>query len=186
MDRAEPTMTTQASTQKTPSLNHLFGDAYENLRNLAARIFRRERIGHTLQPTAVVHEAYLRLARQGGSSFCSRSEFVAVATLMIRRALVDYARRYRASHRPPPAQRVSLADAGEACLWHPNLDLVALDETLNRLEKLDPRKARIVQMRFFGGLTVNEVGDVLSLSPRMVAQEWALARAWLHREMSDD
>jgi RNA polymerase sigma factor (TIGR02999 family) len=153
---------------------------YDELRTLASRVLRRERRGHTLQTTALVHEAYLRLAKARGSAFASREHFFALAARTLRRVLVDHARARAARKRRGDSERISVEtgiDAG------PSLDLVALDEALERLERVGPRQARVVDLRFFGGMSVEETARSLGVSPATVKRDWELARAWLYREI---
>jgi RNA polymerase sigma factor (TIGR02999 family) len=156
---------------------------YTELRALAERAMRLERPDHTLQPTAVVHEAVVRLYRQGLFADAPRAQLIAVASLMIRRVLVDHARARRARKRGGAARRITVTDAAASMSPGPEVDLLALDDALHRLEAVEPRKAQVVQLRFFGGLTVEQVAAVLNLSPRAVANDWSFARAWLRREV---
>ncbi len=156
---------------------------YVEMRRIAARHLRRERAGHTLLPTAVVHEAWLRLAENGDRSFRDRNHFFATASLIIRRVLVDHARaravRLRAERQHEPSRPPTLDPGSDAS----GLDLVALDGALRELKERDPRAARVVDLRFFGGMTVDEAADVLALSPATVKRDWELARAWLYRQL---
>jgi RNA polymerase sigma factor (TIGR02999 family) len=153
------------------------------LHRLAQIHLRRERAGHTLQTTALVNEAYVRLIEWQGAQFESRTQFFGVAAGLMRRVLVDHARRRGFQKRGGAgALRVSLAEAeGRAAR---EADLVALDDALSALEKLNPRHSRIVELKFFGGLAVNEIAEVLALSPRTIAREWEVARVWLFRQLS--
>jgi RNA polymerase sigma factor (TIGR02999 family) len=156
-----------------------FAAAYDDLRRLAVSYLRRERPDHTLQPTALVNEAWLRLWR-GKSSDCSdRGQVLALASAAMRRILVDYARAYRAGKRFGGKQRVDLA---ESLAWAgaQSAELLALDEALDELARIDPRQYKIVEMIFFGGMTGCEVAGVLGISIRTVKREWSMARAWLH------
>jgi RNA polymerase sigma factor (TIGR02999 family) len=158
---------------------------YDDLRRLAASYLGRERPGHTLQPTALVHEAYLRLASQDRVQWRNRHHFVGVAAQLMRRILVDHARAHRAAKRGGPDTRVSLDDANPAApkAGPATVDLLDLDAALTRLAALDPRQARLVDLRYFGGLSIEETAEVLALSPATVKREWQLARAWLTREL---
>jgi RNA polymerase sigma factor (TIGR02999 family) len=158
-------------------------EVYDELRALAGRVLRQERKDHTLQATAVVHEAYMRLMQQNCLGAVTREQFYALAALMIRRVLVDHARRRRA--RRDAEAEVEQIGAGGADGVMEAFDLLAFESALEHLEARDARKAQVVHLRFFSGLTVGAVADVLGLSPRTVAHEWAFARAWLKREMSD-
>ena len=155
---------------------------YEELHGIARRAMRDERGSHTLQPTALVHEAWLRLAEGGGVDFDGRGHFLGLAATAMRRVLVDHARSKKAQKRGGGAERLALEDAVE--LWErETLDLEALDLALTRLAEHDPELERIVELRFFGGLTLEETGRVLGLSVRQVHRAWTMARAWLRREL---
>ena len=156
---------------------------YDELRRRAARYLRRERPGHTLQPTALVHEAYLRLIKQRGVSWQNRAQFFALASQMMRRILVDHARARRAAKRPARALQVTLADAALPTARR-SLDLVALDGALDELAAADPRPARIVELRFFGGLTREEIADGLGVSVPTVTRDWRFAKAWLYQRVT--
>jgi RNA polymerase sigma-70 factor, ECF subfamily len=155
---------------------------YAELRTLARRQMQRERLGHTLQPTALVHEAYLRLIDQRQVHWHNRAQFFAVAAQVMRRIVVDYARRRRRAKRGGGATHLSL---DEAALITPVLaqQVLELDEALRRLTALDERKGRVVEMRYFGGLSVEEVAAVVGVSENTVISDWALAKAWLRREL---
>jgi RNA polymerase sigma factor (TIGR02999 family) len=155
---------------------------YAELRTLARRQMQRERLGHTLQPTALVHEAYLRLIDQRQVHWHNRAQFFAVAAQVMRRIVVDYARSRRRAKRGGGATHLSL---DEAALITPVLatQVLELDEALGRLTALDERKGRVVEMRYFGGLSVEEVAAVVGVSENTVISDWALAKAWLRREL---
>jgi RNA polymerase sigma-70 factor, ECF subfamily len=156
--------------------------AYGELRKLAARCLRRERPGHTLQPTALVNEAFLKLAANTRTEWRDRAQFYAVAARLMRRILVDYARKRRAGKRGGGHQ-VTLEE--NLVLREERIeDVLGVDEVLERLEALDPRQGRIVELRFFSGLTVEEIAEVLGISTPTVKREWSSAKAWLHRELS--
>jgi RNA polymerase sigma-70 factor, ECF subfamily len=155
---------------------------YDELRRLADHYLRGERPDHTLQPTALVHEAYLRLADQTNVTWQNRVHFFAVAAQSMRQVLVDSARSYRAAKRGS-GQKLSLEEADGVSLER-EVDLLALDEALSRLATLDPRQSRIVELRYFGGLTVEETAEVTGVSPRTIRREWTMAKAWLRREIS--
>ena len=155
---------------------------YRELRALAASQLRRERRNHTLQPTALAHEAYLRLVDQE-IPWQNRSHFFAIAAQAMRRVLIDYARAQHAVKRGAGAARVTL-DEAVALVEAQSIDLIALDEALSRLAARDPREAKIVELRFFGGLEVEETAELLHLSPATVKREWATARAWLKLELT--
>jgi RNA polymerase sigma factor (TIGR02999 family) len=164
------------------ALDRLMPLVYQELRRIADRALGRERQGHTLQATALVHEAYLRLVQQHSAQFQNRAHFFAIASQVVRRILVDHARRRASIKRGAGEARVILdMDVADDA---PSVDALALDEALERLASLDSQQARIVEMRFFGGLTVEETADVLKISPRTVKRDWSMARAWLRRELS--
>ena len=163
---------------------------YEQLKRIARRQLRAEPVGHTLSTTALVHEAYLKLVDQTRAEWQDRGHFFAVASGAMRRILVDYARRYRASRRGAgddgaPARPVSL-DATEIPVAERAQALIALDEALERLGRFDERQARVVECRFFGGLTEQETASALGISQRTVAREWVTARGWLYQELRRD
>jgi RNA polymerase sigma-70 factor (ECF subfamily) len=160
----------------------LFPIVYGELRQIARRLMRREAGNHTLQTTALVHEAYLRLARPELPSFKNRTHFFAVAATVMRRVLVDYARAKRAAKRLR-ADQIGFDETGLAVnLDKPELVLI-VDTALTRLSQLDQRQGRIVELRFFAGMTVEETAEVLHVSTRTVKREWQLARAWLYGEL---
>ncbi len=157
---------------------------YDELRQLAERQLRLERPGHTLQPTALVHEAWLRLIDQTRVHWQNRAHFLAIAATAMRRILVNHAKARASLKRGGEGHdrlRVPLDQLVDSLSDH--ADLAALDEALKRLAELDPQQARVVEMRFFGGLTVDEVAKSLELSPRTVHRDWAMARAWLRGEL---
>lgn len=154
---------------------------YGELRSIAEQFMRNERRGHTLQPTAVVHEAYLRLGDQ--QDWQSRAHFFASAAKAIRRVLVDHARRRGAAKRVGERVRVGFDD-GQSSAEPWDTDLLELDRALRELSKVDARQARIVELRFFGGLSVAETAELLGVSDRTVEGDWRMARAWLHRALS--
>jgi RNA polymerase sigma-70 factor (ECF subfamily) len=155
---------------------------YEELRRLAARHLRRERRDHTLRPTALVHEVYLRLIGKNGTPGRSRAQFFALAARVMRNVLVDHARHRRAGKRGGGWRRITLEE-GVAALEERNVDLVALEDALNELTLLDAQKARMVELRFFGGLTLEDTADTLGVSTATVTREWRMARAWLYRRI---
>lgn len=156
---------------------------YGELHRLARRYLRRERSDHTLQSTALVHEAYLRLVDQKGVQWQNRAHFFAVAAQMIRRILVDHARTHNAEKRGGGACKLAL-DEAIAVPQRRDLNLVALDEAIDGLAAIDPQQGRIVELRFFGGLSIEETAEVLSISPATVKRDWAVAKAWLYRDLS--
>ncbi len=165
------------------ALQELTPLVYNELRRLAGSYLRRERPDHTLQSTALVHEAYLRLVDQKRMKWQNRAHFFGVAAQMIRRILVDHARGHRADKRGADAVKLTL-DEALAIPEERNLDLVALDEALHALATLDPQQGRIVELRFFGGLSIEETAEVIGVSPATVKRDWAMARAWLYRDMN--
>ncbi len=156
---------------------------YEELRRLARSYLRREREGHTLQSTALVHEAYLRMINQQGVTWQNRSHFYGIAAQMIRRILVDHARGRRAHKRGDAAPKITL-DEAIGTEQGRDLDLVALDDALNALAEIDPRQSRIVELRFFAGLSVEETAEILEVSQATIKRDWTVARAWLKRELT--
>jgi RNA polymerase sigma factor (TIGR02999 family) len=165
------------------ALRHLAPLVYEELRSLAAAHLRGERPGHTLQPTALVHEAFLRLSEQRRRQWKERRQFYAVASRLMRHVLVDHARGRRAAKRGGDVTRVEVTSLDNLPSPPEVFDVLALDEALTRLAALQPRLAKVVELRFFGGLEVEETADLLNCSPRTVKRDWALARAWLIREL---
>jgi RNA polymerase sigma factor (TIGR02999 family) len=165
------------------ALDKLLPVVYDELRRQAARYLRRERPGHTLQTTALIHEAYLRLIDQKSVQWQNRAQFFGIAAQMMRRILVDHARTKHRAKRGGSDVRVSLTDA-TSVTKDPDLNLVELDEALNRLEKIDPQQSKIVELRFFSGLNVEETAAALQISPATVKRDWKVAKAWLHREIS--
>jgi RNA polymerase sigma factor (TIGR02999 family) len=157
---------------------------YDELRRLARRHLRRERPDHTLQSAALVNEAYLRLIRQDQPQWQNRAHFFGVAAHLMRHILVDHARNRRAAKRGAGAPRLSL-DPEVALPQQREVDVVALDDALNQLAALDEQQSRVVELRFFGGLSIEETSVVLEISPATVKREWATARAWLQREMKN-
>lgn len=165
------------------SPNHeLTAALYEELRAIAHRHMARERPSHTLQTTALVHEAYLRLSKK--YSFSSRAEFLAGASHLMRQILIDYARARTKLKRGGDQLRITLDEMQLAVEWNDEVDVIALDAALGKLEALDPRQGRIVEMRFFSGMSVEEVAGVLEVAPKTVHRDWSMARAWLRRELS--
>ena len=165
------------------ALDELMPVVYDELRRLAQRYLSRERPGHTLQTTALVHEAYLRLVDQRSVNWQNRAQFFGIAAQMMRRILINHAKDRHAKKRQGYAARVSLDDA-VSFFEQRELDLVALDEALNGLALLDPQQTQIVELRFFGGLTIEEVAEVLGLSPATIKREWDSAKLWLRRQLS--
>lgn len=156
---------------------------HPQLRRMAAGLMRRERPDHTLQPTALVGEAFLRMVDQAGADWKDRAHFLGVASRLMRQVLVDHARRYGAIKRGAGAPRLTLVDAAAATPADA-ADLLVVNDALERLAALDPRAARVVEMRVFGGLTVQEMAHVLGVSKRTVDADWSMARLWLARELA--
>lgn len=158
---------------------------YNELRRIARRRLRAERPDHTLESAALVHEAYFRLLEAKAPSWHDRAHFFGVAAQVMRHILVDHARHPRAAKRGGGAPRLTL-DTEFARMPEKGMDLLALDDALNKLASLDPQQSRIIEMKFFGGLSIEETATVLDISPATVKREWATARAWMQREMSKD
>jgi RNA polymerase sigma-70 factor (ECF subfamily) len=154
---------------------------YEELRAIAHRHMISERPAHTLQTTALVHEAYLRLSKR--FSWPSRTEFLAGASHLMRQILIDYARARSQLKRGGNPLRITLDEIQLAVEWNDEVDVIATDVALRKLELLDPRQARIVEMRFFSGMSVEEIADALDVAPKTMQRDWAMARAWLRREL---
>ncbi|MBL8136685.1 MAG: sigma-70 family RNA polymerase sigma factor [Acidobacteria bacterium] len=174
----------RAANGDNGAVTSLFDLLYRELRGLAVSAMRSERGDHTLQPTALVHEAFLRLADDTGA-IENRRHFFGVAASAMRRILVEHARARHAAKRGGHAPRVSIDDVAVAAPAALDLvDLESLDAALTELARHDPRQARVVELRYFAGLTVEEAADVLGASPRTVKRDWQMARAWLRREMS--
>src|SRR5580658_1874705 len=165
------------------ALHAALPQVYDELLRLARHYMRGERPDHTLQGTALVHEAYLRLEKQGAAPFKDRSHFVAICAQLMRQILVEYARNHRAAKRDG-GFKLTLDDA--IPFNSKNLDLVALDDALTELAKLDPQQSKIVELRFFGGLSIEESAHALGLSPATVKRHWASARVWLHHQMGEE
>jgi RNA polymerase sigma factor (TIGR02999 family) len=166
------------------ALDKLMPLVYGELRRLANNYLRRERANHTLQPTALVNEAYLRLVDQRNARWQNRAQFFGVAAQLMRRILVDHARLHQAQKRGgSDQQRLSLTDA-ERVVDKSDIDLLALHEALNELAELDPQQGRIVELKFFGGLSIEETAEVLGIGHATVERDWKMARAWLRRKLS--
>ena len=173
----------QWSKGDSEALDALVPLVYDELRRLAQLYLSREKPGHTLSSTALVHEAYLRLVQQKDVTWQNRAHFFGVAARMMRRILVDHARRHGYAKRGGGALTLSL-DETVAAAPEREISLVALDDALDSLAKLDERQSRMVELRFFGGLSIEETSEVLGVSAPTVKREWASARAWLYREIS--
>jgi len=166
----------------TAALDALFPIVYDELRRLARAALARERADHTLQPTALVHEAYLRLVAQHSADWAGRAYFFSLAASLMRRILVNHARDRTALKRGGGAAAVTLSEAERVA--DGELDVLGLHEALERLAALDPRQARVVELKFFGGLEIDEIAGVVGVSPATVRRDWSLARLWLGRELS--
>jgi RNA polymerase sigma factor (TIGR02999 family) len=169
-------------TDDSPSLESLLPQVYDELRQLAHRYLRHQSPGHTLQSTALVHEAYLRLANQESLAFENERQFFGLAALIMRQILVDYARK-RSTAKRDGGDRMPLVDS-LSILNGKSVEMVALDDALTDLARLNFQQSRIVELRFFGGLSIEETADVLEVSPATVKRQWCTARAFLHREMA--
>jgi len=166
------------------ALERLMPLVYAELRELAKRHFRKERPGHTLQPTAVVHEAYFRLIDQTRVTWKNRGHFLAIASQAMRRILIDHARGRGAEKRGGEVEKVTLDVAIASPEPAREVDILALDEALERLKTLDGTQAQIVELRFFGGLTIEETADVMETSPSSIKRDFRSAKAWLFRELN--
>ncbi len=189
MSTASPPEVTRLLVELTDGnravLDELLPLIYDELRRLASGYLRRERSDHTLQATALVHEAYMRMVDQSRVRWQNRAHFFGVAAQMMRRILVDHARRHAAEKRGSGGEKVML-DAISELSVAPDKDMVALDDALTRLAEFDPQQARVVEMKYFGGLTVEEIAEVINVSPATVKREWATAKAWLYRELTNE
>ncbi len=170
------------------ALEKLMPLVYSELRRLARNYLRRERPGHTLQPTALVNEAYLKLVDQRKAKWQNRGQFYGVAAQLMRRILVDHARRHQAAKRGgSDQQRLSITSAdqlgGKQLAREPAVDLLALHEALNELAEIDPHQSRIVELKFFGGLSIEETAEVMGIGHATVERDWKMARAWLRRKL---
>jgi RNA polymerase sigma factor (TIGR02999 family) len=165
------------------ALERLMPLVYEELRRLARRHMNRQRPSHTLQTTALVNEAYLRLIDSSQVQWQNRAHFFAVSAQLMRRILVDFARSRKSLKRGAEARQVTLDDSLEVSSDR-GADMIALDDALNALAEMNPRQSQIVELRYFGGLSEEEIAEALKISPRTVRRDWSLARAWLYRELS--
>ena len=175
---------TRWSSGDTSARDALVPLVYNELRRIARRCLSRQQSGHTLQPTALVHEAYLRLVRYDSIDWRDRAHFFAMAAQIMRQILVDYARKQTASKRGGNAVTVVM-DEASVVAKQTSLDLLALDDALKQLASLDPRQSQIVELRFFGGLSIEETAQAVNISPATIKREWATARLWLIHEMND-
>jgi RNA polymerase sigma factor (TIGR02999 family) len=173
------------SDGRREALDELMPIVYADLRRVAAGYMRREEAGHALQPTALVHEAFVRLVDQSRVKWRNRAHFFGVAAGMMRRILVDHARRRRADKRGGDWTRVTLSGEEAAADGQKNIDALALEASLARLSAIDPQQERIVELRYFGGLTIEETAEVIGVSAATVVREWTIAKAWLRRDLSE-
>jgi len=171
------------SSGERSAADRLIPAVYEELHRQAARALRREGDGHSLQVTALVHEAYLRLVDQRRVQWRNRSQFFGLAAEVMRRVLVDHARAKLTAKRGGGMQRLTLDGAADVSSGGGDADILALHDALDRLALLDPHQARLVELRYFGGMTIEETADALDISAATVKREWVLARAWLRREL---
>lgn len=167
----------------TSALEKLIPLVFRDLREIAGRLFRRESDGHTLQPTALVNEVFIRLTEQRNAHWANREQFFGVAALMMRRILVDYAKGRQAAKRGSGAVKLPLTEALGVASIQENVDVVALDDALTRLAQIDERQSRIVDLHFFVGLTYEEIAEVVGVSVTTVKREWQTAKLWLYREL---
>jgi len=165
------------------ALERLMPLVYSELRRLATNYLRKERLGHTLQPTALVNEAYLRLVDQRNAHWQNRAQFFGISAQLMRRILVDHARQHQAVKRGGVGQRRLSITSAEAIVKENEIDFLALNEALEELSKMDPQQGRIVELKFFGGLSIEETAEVLNISHATVERDWKLARAWLRRKL---
>lgn len=170
------------SNGQEQALDRLLPQIHGELRKLAASYMRKERLDHTLQPTALVNEAFLKLIDQRAVKWQNRAHFFGIAAQAMRRILVDHARAHMAGKRGDGAQKVPLDDA-IMIVGTVDVDLLALDDALTRLAAIDPQQSRVVELRFFGGLTMDETAEVMRISPATVGREWRMAKAWLFAEI---
>lgn len=165
------------------ALDKLMPMVYNELRRLAINYLRRERQGHTLQPTALVNEAYLKLIDQRNAKWQNRAQFFGISAQLMRRILVDHARQHQAAKRGGSAQQRLSITSAEKLVQTSEIDLLALNEALEELSRLDPQQGRIVELKFFGGLSIEETAEVLGIGHATVERDWKLARAWLRRQL---
>jgi RNA polymerase sigma factor (TIGR02999 family) len=188
MSTAHPNRNTQtlsdAARGDRAASAELLAQVYDELRNLAAALLRRERGDHTLQPTALVHEAYLKLIGGASIDWQNQAHFRAVAASAMRQILTDHARRRNSEKRGGGWLRVTL-DEPVAPMENREVDMIALDEALSELSRLDERKSRVVELRFFGGLTCAEAAETLAVSPKTAESDWYMARAWLRQRLAE-
>jgi RNA polymerase sigma factor (TIGR02999 family) len=186
MDRRSADVTRllrQWSSGQAQALDRLLPQIHAELRKLAAGYLRKERPSHTLQPTALVNEAFIKLVDQRAVKWQNRAHFFGIAAQAMRRILVDHARAHGAGKRGGGERKVAL-DEALAISGSVDIDVLALDEALTRLASIDPQQSRVVELRYFGGLTMEETAEVMQISPATVGREWRMAKAWLFAELS--
>jgi RNA polymerase sigma-70 factor, ECF subfamily len=166
------------------ALDELYPLVYDELHRLARRYMSRERKGHTLQTTALINEAYVRLVDQKNVPWANRSHFFAISAQIMRRILIDHARRHRYAKRGGGAQQVSLEEAATVVMPDQSGELLRLDEALKSLAEMDPRRSQVVELRYFGGLNNEEIAGVLQISENTVTRDWNMARAWLYQQLT--
>lgn len=172
------------SNGRREALDELMPFVYEELRRQASRYLRRERSGHTLQTTALINEVYLKLIGQNQVEWQNRAHFFAIAAQAMRRILVDYARERKREKRGGSAENLPIEEAIQVSSKEKSVDLIALDEALDKLAKFDERQARIVELRYFSGLDIDETAEVLGVSNATVRRDWNMAKAWLYQRIS--
>ncbi len=176
----------QLSEGKSQAVDDILPLIYDELRRLASNYLRRERSDHTLQPTALVHEAYIKLIDQTQVKWQNRAHFFGIAANIMRRILVDYARQHKADKRGGAAEKLPLEEEILIVSEGKSAELLALDEALENLAKIDPQKSKIVELRYFGGLSVEETAEVLGVSEITVKRHWRMAKAWLYGQLSHE
>lgn len=179
-------MLIQLSQGKSQVVDDILPLIYDELRSLASNYLRRERSDHTLQPTALVHEAYIKLIDQTQVKWQNRAHFFGIAANIMRRILVDYARKHHADKRGGDAEKLPLEEEILIVSEGKSAELLALDEALENLAKIDPQKSKIVELRYFGGLSVEETAEVLGVSEITVKRHWRMAKAWLYGQLAND
>ena len=179
-------MLIQLSEGKSQVVDDILPLIYDELRSLASNYLRRERSDHTLQPTALVHEAYIKLIDQTQVKWQNRAHFFGIAANIMRRILVDYARKHGADKRGGAAEKLPLEEEIMIVSEGKSAELLALDEALENLSKIDPQKSKIVELRYFGGLSVEETAEVLGVSEITVKRHWRMAKAWLYGQLSSE
>jgi len=178
-------MISELASGDRSAADQLLPEIYEELRTLAAGFFRYQKPSHTLQPTALVHEAFIKLVGAADQSWTSRKHFFDVAAMAMRQLLTDHARKAASKKHGGEVRRVTLSEAATPIEDLPDVNLIALDDALNKLHTLDPRQARIVELRYLAGLSVDETAEVLDISPRTVKLDWQMARSFLRRELAE-